>query len=48
MFTPDRLRSAKEIAEIADKYQKFSEYGGTLIKVGKDMLDISNIRRALF
>ena len=42
MFTPNRLRGAKEIAKIADKGQKFYEYGGTLIKVGKNMLDISN------
>ena len=42
MFTPNRLRDAKEITKIANKGQKFYEYGGTLIKVGKNMLDISN------
>ena len=43
IFTPNRLRDAKEIAKIASKGQNFYEYGGTLIKIGKNMLDISNL-----
>ena len=42
IFTPNRLRNANEIAKIANKGQKFYEYGGTVLKVGKNMIDISN------
>ena len=42
VLTPNRLRSTKEIIGIAGKGQKYYEYGGTLIKIGKNFLDISN------
>ena len=42
VFTPNRLRSTNEICKIAKKGQTYYEYGGTLFKVGKNMLDVSN------
>lgn len=42
VLTPNRLRGADEIANIANNGQKFYEYGGTMLKVSKNMIDISN------
>ena len=42
VLTPNRIRNATEIAKIGSKGQKFYEYGGTLLKVGKNFIDISN------
>ena len=42
IFTPNRLRGETEIARIAGHGQKYYEYGGTLLKIGKNMLDVSN------
>lgn len=41
LFSPDRLKNAKEIAKIAKKGQAFYDYGGTLIRIGKIHLDVS-------
>jgi hypothetical protein len=41
-FTPNRIRSAKEVAKIGSKGQKYYEYGGTLLKFGKNFIDVSN------
>lgn len=35
IFSPDRLKGAKEIAGILKKGQKFYDYGGTLVRFGK-------------
>ena len=35
IFSPDRLKGAKEIAAILKKGQKFYDYGGTLVRFGK-------------
>ena len=35
LFSPDRLKGAKEIAGILKKGQKFYDYGGTLVRLGK-------------
>ena len=35
IFSPDRLKDAKEIAGILKKGQKFYDYGGTLVRFGK-------------
>lgn len=35
IFSPDRLKGAKEIAGILKKGQKFYDYGGTLVSFGK-------------
>ena len=35
IFSPDRLKGAKEIAGILKKGQKFYDYGGTLVRIGK-------------
>jgi RHS repeat-associated protein len=42
VLTPNRLRNGGEIAKIAKKGQTYYEYGGTLLKVGKNFIDISN------
>ena len=41
-LSPNRLKDAKEIAYIAKKGQKFYDYGGTILKLGKYVhLDVS-------
>lgn len=34
-FSPDRLKSATEIAKIAKKGQSFYDYGGTIVRFGR-------------
>ena len=34
IFSPDRLKSAKEITSILSKGQSFYDYGGTLVRIG--------------
>ena len=42
IFSPDRLKGAKEIAGILKKGQKFYDYGGTLVRFGKfALIDVS-------
>ena len=42
LFSPNRLKNAAEIAKIAQKGQKFYDYGGTIFKIGKYLhLDVS-------
>ena len=41
LFSPDRLKGAKEIVKIAKRGQHFYDYGGTLIRIGKIHLDVS-------
>ena len=44
IFSPDRLKDAKEIANIAKKGQRFYDYGGTLIGFSKNIhLDTSTM-----
>ena len=35
LFSPDRLKSATEIAKIAKKGQSFYDYGGTIVRFGR-------------
>lgn len=42
VLSPNRLRSAQEVAKIGKKGQSFYDYGGQLFKIGSTKLDIGS------